>query len=240
MTRTLFAAVALFAVALFAGPIHAAVVSVNQVSASTAITGAAGFIPVANWNNVTGNSGSLNIVKDDSGDTVAGMAVTWSSQSTGFKPQNSSAETQNGFLIEGWGEKSGTEGNWTITGIPYASYDLIVYVTGFNTNQQRDGVIRLNDDNGTDRAFRPWNVFETADGGPGAFIEATDTSTLANKVTYTGLSGSTLSIDFFPNVNNVGVAGFQIQGSGAAIPAPAAWPAGLALIGLAGLRRRRA
>ncbi len=186
--------------------------AVNQAQAKTGIsvnycstqnnnpgwgpTYTAGVVPLANWNNVpwTGTAGSLsnppqnaaNSWKDSYGVTVSGLSVTlpgdgYASWNTG---PNGSAS---GGLFSEWVY---TANPITITGIPYAQYDLYLYLAtwdGAATYTIGGTTVNLTD------GITPQNF------GSQGFVEGN------NYGKFTGLTAASLSI-----ANTKGVSAFQI------------------------------
>ena len=151
----------LFVALLFGGLLPstslAASIGVNFNSSTAAqvdlVTGTAGAVAQANWNNTSNNTGTISsgTVIDNSGSIVGGMLVSWNAL-TAFSV-GSAAGTDEGddtALMHGGLEThsetySGNFCEISLTNIPYARYDLYLYVNGWNSSE-RDGEAQLVDD----------------------------------------------------------------------------------------------
>ncbi|QDU58687.1 hypothetical protein [Aeoliella mucimassa] len=152
------------------------------------VTGMAGVGDFAqtNWNNVaryteTLNEGTYGAGDDPSlpdtngsqtgfitstGTTIPGMTVTWESENS-YQAVNNSIENEDEHLMEGYLDISGRDRDMTVkmTGIPYNSFDLVVYVgsdgidgrmayidVNYPTDSNSDGI-----DDGMDGVEGPYN-----------------------------------------------------------------------------------
>jgi hypothetical protein len=197
----------------------------------------AGVAPQFSWNNTdgaaSGNSGAnisgptANSVVDNNGAVVPGVSVTWTANGTWSSP-NSGPGNPN--MMSGYLDDTGTAGDTviTVTGIPYAHYDIYTYVGSDGNN--RSGRTRLFGYFQNDRWFRTNTAPFTS------FVEGTATTQpasntgLANYTYYRSLSSSSFELRAMRGSNNVGVHGIQIvetDGSAAAnwVAAPTAAPA---------------
>jgi hypothetical protein len=107
--------------------------------------------------------------------------------------------------LEGVGHKFDME----MTGIPFATYDVIFYL-GANLAQFGDGAGVIKFNGGADRAFKlKPGAFD------GTFTEMTDATTEGNYIVFTGVTGSSFTTQTWglgPNdFNHVGPFGFQIR-----------------------------
>ena len=122
----------------------------GRANADLASGSSAGVVGQVNWNNAAGNAGSLSGLSDDSG-ANSGAAVTWSADeqwSLGGTPADSNGTLLNGFISE---NNDGTDSSINFTGIPYASYDLYVYMSHDRNTEDVDltgpfGTFRLHED----------------------------------------------------------------------------------------------
>ena len=138
---------------------HADVVSVNfrenngnpnQLIAPTTVAGGGPGVGVSNWNDGLGATGAITDAVDDTG-VATTLDLTWTCGGTwGDGSANTDADTgvgnaqlQRGYLDDNQGNPISI----TITQIPYASYDLVVY---FSTDTGGDnyGDITVTDGNG--------------------------------------------------------------------------------------------
>ncbi len=214
-------------------------------------TESAGVAPQMNWNNsdgaASGNSGAniagptVNGIVDSTGAVIPGVSVTWTANGTWSSP-NSGPGNPN--LMAGYIDDTGGAGDTvlTVTGIPYANYDVYAYV-GSDAND-RSGRTRLFNYFANDRWFR------TSTSPVTGFVEATATTQpasnmgLANYVHYRSLNTNTFELRAIRGSNNVGLHGIQIvETDGSAVPnwlalptatpaEPAALSAGINSIGL--------
>jgi hypothetical protein len=246
----------LCALALAAGATaHAAGVGINfrrQTSGeqNMAASESAGVVPQTNWNNTdaagsTGTSGAniagptVNTIVDDTGAAVPGMSVAWTSNGT-WSTTNVGAGDLN--LMAGYLDDTGTAGETiiTVTGVPYANYDVYAYLGSDGNN--RSGRTRLNNFFPNDRWIRTNTApFTTFVEGTATAQPASNTG-LANYTHYRTLNTSSFELRVQRGSNNVGLHGLQIvqtDGSvpanwttGAAPAAPAALSPALASIGV--------
>lgn len=225
---------------------NAAVISVNFVGGSTTPPNAnrggevvnplapadrAGVVLVGNWNNagtandvaavnLGGNkSGSVANLADSTGAST-GAGLTWFSNNawSGVVDEG----TPNGRLIKGYLDTDdATTTTVEIAGIPYATYDVVVYVEGSNA-EGRIGKYEAIAGTGLgggvlDTVYRR----ENADYWDGVFDEATGgsaaTATYGDYVVFRGLTSSTLTLAATPagapagDVNpRAPLSGFQI------------------------------
>jgi hypothetical protein len=180
-------------------------------------TESAGVVPQMNWNNsdgvASGNSGAnisgptANSIVDNTGATVPGLSVTWAANGTWSSPNSGPGDPN---LMAGYLDDTGTAGDTvlTVTGVPYAYYDVYTYV-GSDANN-RSGRTRLFGYFQNDRWFRTNTSPFTA------FVEGTATTQpasntgLANYTHYRTLSGGSFELRAMRGSNNVGVHGIQI------------------------------
>ncbi len=99
----------------------------------------AGFIPAINWNNSGSNVATQTsplTLLEKSGATPSYVTATWSSANTWSARSatgnpNAGEKTADATLLHGYIESRATTGaSVTVSNIPYASYDVYVYVTG--------------------------------------------------------------------------------------------------------------
>jgi hypothetical protein len=112
--------------------INAATVSLNV--GSNGVFGSAdvaGMVPAPRWNNLTGVSNPVaapGSLVDNSGMSVAGMSASFQGGQNTFNAGGLPDRSMlSGFL-------SGTPMSASLTGIPYAKYDVYVYYNGFFSN----------------------------------------------------------------------------------------------------------
>jgi autotransporter-associated beta strand protein len=195
---------------------------------------AAGFVPAVNWNNtalgVASLSTPLNLL-EKSGATPSYLAATWSAANTwALRVATGNPDTEKTpdmRLLHGYIESRATTGsNVTITNIPYASYDVYVYVIGGANNNVgsvsinrvgsptyfyrlllNDATIPATAPTAENPFSRPFVI------GESTTREAALTAPPATFVRFTGVSGAELTvsaIDSLVNVNSGGIAAVQI------------------------------
>lgn len=141
---------------------HADVVSVNfrenngnanQLIASTTVAGGGAGVGVSNWNDALGATGTITDAVDDTGATTT-LDLSWTSGGTwgdaaanaGADAGVGNAQLQRGYLDDNQGSPI-LPINVTVSGIPYSTYDLVVY---FSTDTAGDnyGTFTVTDANG--------------------------------------------------------------------------------------------
>lgn len=221
-------------------------------------TDVAGHVAVEqdHWNNASGASGSAFNLVDDSG-VSNNVSVSWSASSTfsiGGTPTNGDQTMMKGYL-----DNAGTT-TVTVAGlggsIDTDAYDVYVYFDGSNGASWRKGTYTINgvtldgEDSESKDFITVTNAFQlpvATGAGNGAYIERLDYwDTVANNdegnfVVFHNVTGDSFTLTAVPGPNNsVGRAPINgIQIVGVAVPTPAAMPAGLGLMVLAAMRRRK-
>ncbi|MDX2176414.1 MAG: glycosyl hydrolase [Candidatus Sumerlaeia bacterium] len=184
------------------------------------VTGTAGVYAEpasgAVWNNFTGTSGSAPSLLSSVG-TASGAALAWQAQASwqAFTP----GAGQNENLMDGYLAVGSEEFDYdiTVTGIPYASYDVYVYFG--NNSMGADGNLRLNG-GGTQFFYRTAGILPAFTGFQRVTARTSEAPQDGNYALFEGVAGGTLVIQQ-ANVNggqDSGVMGFQIVDRGAAIP----------------------
>jgi hypothetical protein len=157
----------------------------------TGTAGAPGFAQ-GDWNNLSGNSGSASGLINSSGQTT-GIDVTWSSIDA-WQALSGAPATQNAQLMNGYLDNTI---QITATGIPYGSYEVVVYFNGDTPSQNRVSQYQI----GSTSIFAQDNA---AFGG--TFIQVPSTSNAdlgtstpaGNYVIFNNLSGSSFTLDATP------------------------------------------
>ena len=194
------------------------------------VTGVAGVVPQGNWNNTdpgvnSGSSGAGNAdnhpLIDDSG-ASSGASASWSGN--GLWGSGAAEPTQDEKLMSGFLD---TNASITISGIPYASYDVYAY---FN----RTGPIQSSTVSDGTTTYSFTNLPYT-----GLYVQTTDTGAgnpTANYAIFSGKTGASVTI-----TNPLYLNGIQIVEATAPIPEPSTFLLGaLGMLGLGfvGWRRR--
>ncbi len=152
----------------------------------------AGVVPQQNWNNAAGASGGPQALIDAAG-VDEGATVTWA---TDEEWSDGTPVDGDGQLLVGWVSENGDPGSTIdVAGIPYAQYDLYVYMHHDRANE--DTV--LGEAGG---AFPEFTLRETDDDGLGDETLGTVTFTQqldsggdpGNYAVFSNLTGGTLSL----------------------------------------------
>lgn len=237
MTRHFIPLVA--SLASLASVADAASIGINfgagRANAALVTTDLAGAVAQGNWNNAEGASGMLALV--DSSGAASGASISWATDEQ-WSIGGPGADA-NGTLLNGWvSENGGDPSALDITGIPYAVYDLYVYMNHDRATEDTEingpfGTFLLHE-NDTDITAAVTLVQQTA-------TAQGDISQLGNYAVFSGLSGADLNL-------TLGVGGFAGSNTRAPInglqivEVPEPTGAVLALFGggfLLLLRRRR-
>ncbi len=210
----------------------------NSNAAQLSATAAAGA-PDARFSSWNGFSGaSLARAVDSHGRTLA-LGVSVAPGSNGGYGGTAGADGDPRLMSTFLDQTGGTAATFTVSNIPYATYDVYVYAYGDEGSanaSNRGGKFTVG---GTSYSLRTGTATRvTATDGTG-YLLATESGTtpsmttpLANYARFTGLTGSSVTLSALANTLSGGgdiarlkVAGFQIVNTGADIAAPAAAPA---------------
>lgn len=230
----------------------------NGTLADTDIAGANG-LKQQHWNNLAtdwnGNSGAVPAtVYDNAGNVVGmnnnlanGIRVLYDSNNT--FGTNITADTPDKLLMKGYlddNRPSSSQPYVQIENIPYAHYKIVVYIDGDQGSGGVDGAYLLEQATGdpnTDGADLTNPVYVKELGNfSGTWAQVpTSSNTIAgavsgNYIIFDSLSASSVKIRVLEGASTPRgpINAFQII----AVPAPAALPAGMMLLGLLGVRRR--
>jgi len=166
----------------------------GRANADLASGSSAGVIPQSNWNNAAESAGTLSNLGNESGGN-SGVGITWSADeqwSLGGTPADSNGTLLNGFISE---NNNGEDSTIVVTGIPYAKYDLYVYMSHDRASEDVDlsgpfGTFRLQEDD-TNIANPVTFQQQVASADP-------DTTQQGNYALFSGLSGATLNLILSP------------------------------------------
>jgi len=175
-------------------------------------TDMAGLVPSANWNNARGAASTLSDLNDSNG-RPTGASIVWNGQALyswerarEVVPANGTGTMMNGYL-----DTEGLDGTNTITisDIPYSAYDLIVYVDGEHTGNQRPAELSINRTRHTSVGdTRNWNgVFAQGFG-----IHPGEATPGANFVVFKDLTAPSAELRATASRDRAAVNGLQIIG----------------------------
>lgn len=222
----------------------------SQSGAQIASTDTAGVGSATHWNvNIKGGgvptSGNLNVLSGSSSSSLVdstGASTTLtgsysSSLGSSYVYLYGSNSTPNNKIFSaliGATQPNTQNGTLSLANIPYASYDLIVYLQD-NNDSRNDGHISISLAGGPTYTGLTFNSLDSS-ASPVVFTQITGSNGSGNYVKFADLTGSTQDFTFNNSAftYGAGVSGFQIV----EVPEPAS----LALLGLGGallLRRRR-
>jgi hypothetical protein len=182
--------------------------------------GTAGVVPAINWNNSNLSQGSsFSSLMDNTGTaTTLGFSVagSWGDWGVSLVTSPDADGTYNRELLGGYANTSSGIGPevFSLTGIPYATYDVIVYFV--SDTASRAGTIG---DANAGITYDFSTIGPPSVSGASAVLTQTTDTTSANPTAdyaiFSGLTGSsdTLTLNI---ANGGGIAGFQIE----AVPEP--------------------
>jgi hypothetical protein len=99
----------------------------------------------ANWNNLTGPSGKYRGAKDSDGKVVEGMQLVWTAQGSAPTPKEQKAfhfDFKFSQLVLMSGHLPG-RASLEVTGVPYKTYDVLVYLAAAKDNEKSPGQVTL-------------------------------------------------------------------------------------------------
>jgi hypothetical protein len=188
------------------------------------VTGTAGYVPVGNWNNAPGVSGTVASLNDDSGNN-SGASVTWETHNlwdyaTG-DGNGGDEDMMSGYLDNIGASDPGDE--ITISGIPYDAYNVYVYI---NRDAARFAGITVSDGSTSKTLYveHDGTGYDPIEGVNGYIISRDDAVSgyaghwdNGNVILCPVMTGSTLTIDNAPNPGAPGTYqcifnGIQIRG----------------------------
>jgi hypothetical protein len=167
----------------------------------------AGFVPQSNWNNVlppapTGGTVNINSpvagsMVDNQGNVISAQ-VSWINANAEVNSDTGNTTPNERLyrgLLEGPSVQQTNHLTVTASSIPYATYNLIVYLEGFGFDA--DASVKV--------------------GGQATTFA---TRTLATYAEFDGLTSPSVAIEMITQAGNrVGIAGFQVVG----VPEPSTW-----------------
>lgn len=247
MKTTAFIAAALVATSICASAATTSIISINfQGGRAPAegpdVTGTAGYVPAANWNNYTGASGSASNLLDSTGSATT-ADISWEVFNT-WDLQNGDGNGGDQDMMSGYLDNFGAGGasnHITISGLqPNKGYDVYVYFnrgtatySGLNATDGTNNNTYYGFDNGSSYATNGYLLSSDDNIGDGW--------TTANVFLFEDYTGSTLDLDNPANPGAPGEWKTYVQGIQIVMTVPE--PSSTALLGLGGLalalRRRR-
>lgn len=189
----------------------------------------AGQVPQANWNNATGASGTLNGLLNGAGGATSAN-LTYRSPNTWSSGTNDG--TTNGALLDGYLDSNGSAAGGakvTVTNVPYAHYNLFVYLNTDNGGGPRTGDYELNTSGGT--------ITQTVQYSKSSALSPASLATAGTFIEFDNLSDSTINLltnQLLPANFRAPISGIQIV----SVPEPTSLGS-LMLLGAAGFMRRR-
>lgn len=248
------------AILVSVGGLRADIISINinptdqPTQAEMAPTDVAGAPGVAsdNWNSldVSGNGngyvgGSMSNLVDDSG------AATTMDATAGNIPGKNAFTTD--FENYGWSGADLTmhtggmndSSQFTISNVPYALYDVYVYLGGGANGGNAGGVISLSGTGGVDTTQYQFFGYSWSGGNIYTQITSTDPAnpSSGNYVMFSGNTASSFTASYLANPSDAvydgGITGIQIVSPVPEPAMPTLASLGLALLAFAGFQRRR-
>jgi autotransporter-associated beta strand protein len=176
-------------------------------------SGTAGAFGLANWNFSTSLSGTLSHVVDGSDTFLPGTSIAWTAQGGPYSNGGQSDSNIHKLLSGGLESQSTTVGSSyiTVSGIPYSSYNVYVYVSGWDAT--RTGYMEINQNAAGYTAGKlvGFQAFQNSSQGTlTTYTAPTTGSPQLTDVLFSGVSGSNLTVDWQKNSNNVMVSAIQI------------------------------
>ena len=185
------------------------------------ITGSAGVIRQANWNNLAGPNGKGAALKDMAGANVM-MRADWTVDDTftlgADAPADANAALMHGFLKT----RKGIETKVTVWNVPYPAYDVYVYADTEGEDRAADYTVNGRAVNGV-RDVLNWPVAE----GGGVFRVAAASRAPGNVIVFRNVTGSQMTLvvanttaanDFGGPVNGIQIVRAQVDTDGDAMP----------------------
>ncbi|TWT72841.1 PEP-CTERM motif protein [Posidoniimonas polymericola] len=208
------------AAALLASSTHAQSIGVTFGADDAGSTGGnsalapaevAGVIPQANWNNAEGTTATITDAVDSAG-AASTLDVTWVAEES-WSGVGGTPATPNGKLLNGWISENLTDAapsTVTISQIPYAQYDMIFYLA-----HDRGGAGENTIFGEAGGAFADFNARENVTGttvaaDPFQFDAVPFSGGTGNFFVATGLTNSSLSIEFGSANDRAPFSGFQV------------------------------
>ncbi len=173
------------------------------------VTGTAGFVPMGNWNNVTGITGT-NLPLVNSTGAGSGATLTFTANSNWSSNINGDYTNQDQQLLNSYldSNSSASRAQVTVNNVPYSSYTAYLYVNSDTANRGQKANL-LGSQTG------PTYYYQTVGSGASTYQTTNNTTPstypTADYLVYSGLNNSS-SVTFqagYDN-NNGGITGLEI------------------------------
>lgn len=182
------------------------------------VTGTAGFIPSAHWNNVSDfatPTGRATDLVDSDGTAQTGTSVDWTANNTWLVSADPAADG-NGALLGGYLDTTDASTTTvTVTNIPYRNYLVYVYFDGDNTGLYGTYTAKAFGEETLTRTQARDNANWPVAAGGGEFAQAGEDGAAGNYVLFRGVTGGTLVVTATPAggfrapINGIQIVGAQ-------------------------------
>ncbi|MGA2031189.1 MAG: autotransporter-associated beta strand repeat-containing protein [Thermoguttaceae bacterium] len=187
----------------------------GQNNATNSVTGTAGVVPMANWNNLTGYNGSappptlVNSLGNPTGMSItySGFGDNWSV--FGGDQADQDMQLMNAYLDISNGARTGVI---SLSGIPYASYSVYAYFGSDGNNRNASATV-----NGTGTTY--YYSTYVNNGGFVGYVPITNTDSGSNPngnyALFSNLSGASQTLTVVDGGNNSGIMGVEVVANAA-------------------------
>ena len=197
----------------------------NRTGGVYAVTGQAGQVPMANWNNLTGQNQATPQALSNNFNASTLATVSWSGCNDNYDVFNASQTDQNAQLLNSYMDNTSGGGleTVTVTGVPYSNYNVYVYLA--SDGNGRNGAVTIGGttyyyQTNANLATRPYPLTQTTSTTSANYMAA-------NYALFTGLTGGTLVISQTESFNN-GIAAVEVVGNNVNNTLPATTPVTIA------------
>ena len=169
---------------------------VEQPVPGGSVTGIAGYMQQANWNNVADvgvPAGGPVALIDDTG-VASGASVTWSGSPNTWSITTGAPADQHGQLMNGYLDTNNTSTTTVVVeNVSFPTYNVIVYMDGDGTNNIGSYTV-----NGVNKMIRDQNNNWPVTAGGRTYRLSEGTSDAGNYAIWEGVTGATLTITATP------------------------------------------
>lgn len=169
---------------------------VEQPVPGGSVTGIAGYMQQANWNNVADvgvPAGGPVALIDDTG-VASGASVTWSGSPNTWSITTGAPADQHGQLMNGYLDTNNTSTTTVVVeNVSFPTYNVIVYMDGDGTNNIGSYTV-----NGVNKLIRDQNNNWPVTAGGRTYRLSEGTSDAGNYAIWEGVTGATLTITATP------------------------------------------